>query len=68
MFLAQSFNDIESVLLRHLDVEEYELGVLTIDRVDRLGAILAFADQSDAFLVTQKALDAVTCERLIVNY
>ena len=50
---ACQLHHLEAVQLRHLDVEEDQLGVELADRLDRLEAVGAFADDLDVGVVSQ---------------
>ena len=64
---ADLLDHAEAVAGRHLHVEEHQIGLLVLDRVDRLLAVGALADQLDVLFLLQQADDALARHRLVVH-
>ena len=58
---------LKAVELRHLDVEEEQIGALTIHGGDGLATVGAFADDFDAGLGRQERAEAFAGERFVVD-
>ena len=60
-------HDLEPVALRHLDVEEHQVGTLARDERQRRLSVAALADDGDAGLGGEQAADAAARRRLVVD-
>src|SRR5439155_22312835 len=64
---SDRFEDSESVHLRHLHIEEYNVGVLLSDHRDGLFAVTAFADNFDIVIISYHSTNKFAGERLVVS-
>src|SRR3546814_6742956 len=60
-------NHGKAVETRHLDVEEDEIGLVGLDRADRLAAIGAGLDDLDILMLFQAQLQPLDGKRLVVH-
>ena len=65
--LHQPLDDREAVEAGHLDVEKDEVGLVRLDRSDRLAAVLAAVDDLDVLVRLQTKLEPLDGERLVVD-
>ena len=65
--MADAFEDVEPVEVRHLDVQEDEVGLELLDRENGLAAVAAFAHDLDLRLLGQEAAQPLAREGLVVH-
>ena len=65
--LHQPLDHRKAVEARHLDVEEDEIGLVGLDRADRLAAVRAGVDDLDVVMRLQPQLQALDGQRLVVD-
>ena len=63
----EQLQHFESVELRHLNVEEKDVGIVLRDRADRFEAIRGFGDDLEVLVRTEVFAKDVAGERLVVN-
>ena len=64
---AEGLDDVETGHLRHLDVEEDEVGAEGDDPLDRLLAVAALADDLDVGLLLEEVAEPLAREGLVVD-
>jgi hypothetical protein len=64
---TERLEDREPVQLRDLHVEEDEVGAELADRIHRLAAVAALADDLDVGLGLEEAAETIAGERLVVD-
>ena len=64
---ADALEDAEAVEIRHLDVEEHEVGPELLDRDDGLATVAALPDDLDAGFVREEGAQALAGEGLVVD-
>ena len=64
---VQAREHAEAVEARHLHVEQDQVGLLLGDRLDRLEAVAALADDLDVRLVLQPVAHPLAGQRLVVH-
>ena len=65
--LHQPLDHRKAVEARHLDVEEDEIGLVGLDRSDRLAPVRAGVDDLDVVMRLQAQLQPLDGERLVVD-
>src|SRR5436190_4149747 len=60
------FNYCETIHLRHLHIEEDDVGTLRLDHSDSIPAITAFAHDLDLAIVLQHSTNELSRQRLVV--
>ena len=65
---ADLLDDAKAVAHRHLHVEEHQIGMLMLNRADRLLAVGAFADELDVFFLRQQPDDTLARHRFVVHH
>ncbi len=67
--IGADFRDhVEAVQLRHLHIQENQIGLVLAYRRDRLQSVLAFAHHFDVRNVGEKREQSLACERFIIDY
>src|SRR5210317_873976 len=59
--------NLESIKLRHLDIQKDELRRRFDNRVYRLATVGTFADDSDSWMIFQQGANSPAGQRLIIN-
>ena len=67
LHLHQALDHREAVEARHLDVEEDEIGLVGLDRADRLAAVRAGVDDLDILMRLEAELQPLDGERFVVD-
>ena len=63
----ERLDDIEAVHVRHLDVEEDEIGILVVDGAERFGSVGALGDDFDVVVLGEQSAHALARELFVVN-